>query len=239
MKFLILFIIFITPISFAKELQIINDIEGSGLEIINHSKIEVHYLGKLEDGTKFDSSYDRGEPLSFQIGMKKVIEGWELGLIGMKVGGKRTLFIPSKLGYGQRGAGDLIPPNANLIFDVEIIDVKPPGYKTVLSSEITELKKLNYTFIDIRIDKERQNTGILEGSIPITAFDEFGKFVPEFMQNLKSNVDLNDNIIFLSNNGDIASILANGFAEQLGVKNMHYLKDGIQGLIKENYQLSK
>ena len=210
-----------------------------GLEIINHSKIEVHYLGKLEDGTKFDSSYDRGEPLSFQIGMKRVIEGWELGLMGMKVGGKRTLFIPSKLGYGQRGAGDLIPPNANLIFDVEIIDVQPPGYKTVLSSDIKELKKLNYTFIDIRIDKERLNTGMLDGSIPVTAFDEFGKFVPEFMQNLKSNVDLNDNIIFLSNDGEIASILANGFAEQLGVKNMNYLQGGIQELIKENYQLSK
>jgi peptidylprolyl isomerase len=239
MKFLILFFIFITPITFAKELQITNNIEGSGLEIINHSKIEVHYLGKLEDGTKFDSSYDRGEPLSFQIGMKRVIEGWELGLLGMKVGGKRTLFIPSKLGYGQRGAGDLIPPNSNLIFDVEIIDVQPPGYKTVLSSEIKELKNLNYTFIDIRIDEERLNTGMLDGSIPVIAFDEFGKFVPEFMQNLKSNVDLNDNIVFISNDGDIASILANGFVEQLGAKNMHYLKGGIQGLIKENYKLSK
>ena len=239
MKFLILFFIFITPISFAKELQIINDIEGRGLEIINHSKIEVHYLGKLEDGTKFDSSYDRGEPLSFQIGMKRVIEGWELGLMGMKVGGKRTLFIPSKLGYGQRGAGDLIPPNANLIFDVEIINIQPPGYKTVLSSEIKDLKKLNYKFIDIRIDEERQNTGMLDGSIQVTAFDEFGKFVPEFMQNLKNNVDLNDNIVFISNDGDIASILANGFAEQLGAKNMNYLQGGIQELIKENYQLSK
>ena len=239
MKFLILFFIFITPISFAKELQITNNIEGSGLEIINHSKIEVHYLGKLEDGTKFDSSYDRGEPLSFQIGMKRVIEGWELGLMGMKVGGKRTLFIPSKLGYGQRGAGDLIPPNANLIFDVEIIDVQPPGYKTVLSSDITKLQRLNYKFVDIRIDEERRNTGILDGSILVTAFDEFGKFVPEFMENLKSNVDLNDNIVFISNDGDIASILANGFVEQLGVKNMNYLKGGIMGLIKENYQLSK
>ena len=123
MKFLILLFIFITPISFAQELQITNNFEGSGLEIVNHSKIQVHYLGKLEDGTKFDSSYDRGKPLSFQIGMKRVIEGWELGLMGMKVGGKRTLFIPSKLGYGQRGAGDLIPPNTNLIFDVEIMDV--------------------------------------------------------------------------------------------------------------------
>ena len=94
MKFIILLLIFISPISIAKELKIINNIEGDGLEIINHSKIKVHYLGKLEDGTKFDSSYDRGEPLSFQIGMRQVIEGWEQGLMGMKVGGKRTLIIP-------------------------------------------------------------------------------------------------------------------------------------------------
>ena len=239
MKYITLFFILIAPICFAQELQITYDFEGEGLEIITHSKIQVHYLGKLENGKKFDSSYDRGEPLSFQIGIKQVIEGWELGLIGMKVGGKRTLFIPSKLAYGQRGAGDLIPPNANLIFDVEIISVQPPGYKTILSSQIPELKKLNYKFIDIRIDEERQNTGMLKDSIAVTAFDKFGKFEPEFMENLKSNVSLNDNIVFISNDGDIASILANGFVEQLGAKNMNYLKGGIEGLIKENYQLSK
>lgn len=239
MKFIILLYIFIAPISLAKELTITNDIKGEGLEIVKHSKVQVHYIGKLEDGTKFDSSYDRGEPLSFQIGMKRVIEGWELGLMGMKVGGKRTLFIPSKLGYGQRGAGDLIPPNSNLIFEIEIISVQAPGYKTVYSNKISELKKLNYKFIDIRIEEERKNTGILDGSIAITAFDKFGKFFPDFMEDLKSNVGLNDNIVFISNDGDIASILANGFVEQLKAENIHYLKGGIQELIKKNYQLSK
>ena len=118
MKKVIVVLICISQIVLAEDLQIKNIIDGEGLKIVNHSKIQVHYLGKLEDGTKFDSSYDRGEPLSFQIGLRQVIEGWEKGIMGMKVGGKRTLIIPSQLAYGERGAGDLIPPNATLVFDV-------------------------------------------------------------------------------------------------------------------------
>ena len=189
--------------------------------------------------TVFDSSYDRGKPFSFQIGLRQVIEGWEQGLLGMKVGGKRTIFIPSELGYGERGAGDLIPPNANLIFDIEIIEVQLPNYKLVVSSEIEKLLKDNFKFIDIRTKKQRDNTGIIPGSLEITAFDVYGKFVPEFMKTFQDLVDLNDNIVFISNEGEISSILANGFAEQLGAKNMHSLKGGIQQLLKENYQLTK
>ncbi len=98
MKKFIFILICISQIAWAEDLQIKNNIEGDGTEIVNHSKIKVHYLGKLEDGTKFDSSYDRGEPFSFQIGLRQVIEGWETGIIGMKVGGKRTLIIPPELG---------------------------------------------------------------------------------------------------------------------------------------------
>ena len=123
----------------ADGVQINNNIEGAGTEIVKHSKIQVHYTGKLQDGTKFDSSFDRGEPFSFQIGLRQVIEGWEIGLMGMKVGGKRTLIIPSELAYGDRGAGDLIPPNATLTFDVEIVDVHEPGYGLVNAKEIKSL----------------------------------------------------------------------------------------------------
>ena len=239
MKKLIFILIFISQITLSADLEIKNNLEGEGAEIVNHSKIKVHYIGMLEDGTKFDSSYDRGEPFSFQIGLRQVIEGWEQGLLGMKVGGKRTIFIPSELGYGDRGAGDLIPPNANLVFDIEIIDVQLPNYKLVVSSEIEKLLKDNFKFIDIRTKKERDNTGIIPGSLEITAFDIYGKFVPEFMKTFQDLVDLNDNIVFVSNEGEISSILANGFAEQLGAKNMHSLKGGIQQLLKENYQLTK
>ena len=239
MKKFIFILIFISKITLSADLEIKNNIEGDGVEILNHSKIKVHYIGTLEDGTKFDSSYDRGEPFSFQIGLRQVIEGWETGIIGMKVGGKRTLIIPPELGYGERGAGELIPPNSTLIFDIEIIDVQPPAYNIITADEIQNLLKDNYKFIDIRTKEERDFTGVIHGSLEITAFDVYGKFLPEFMKTFQSVADLNDNIVFVSNEGEIASILANGFAEQLGAKNMNALKGGIQQLIYDNYDLTE
>lgn len=98
---------------------------GAGTEAVNGKTLSVHYTGWLdnagEKGNKFDSSVDRGQPFSFTLGQGRVIAGWEQGFAGMKVGGKRTLYIPSELGYGARGAGGAIPPNANLIFDVELL----------------------------------------------------------------------------------------------------------------------
>ena len=101
---------------------------GDGVVATPGKTVEVHYTGWLNEGgkkgTKFDSSVDRGRPFSFPLGMGRVIRGWDEGVAGMKVGGKRTLYIPSKLGYGVRGAGRVIPPNADLIFDVEVLSVK-------------------------------------------------------------------------------------------------------------------
>ncbi len=109
----------------AMGLEIKTTKEGKGDRVVKSGDIiEVHYTGKLTDGTKFDSSVDRGTPFEFQIGQGMVIQGWEQGLLGMKVSEKRTLTIPSELGYGARGAGATIPPNATLIFDVELISVR-------------------------------------------------------------------------------------------------------------------
>ena len=114
--FLILFICIFTFKSFSNEVKILSESIGSGLEVKNHSKLSVHYIGKLEDNTVFDSSYDRGQFFNFQIGVRQVILGWETGLLGMKEGGKRTIFIPYQLAYGENGVGNLIPPKSNLIF---------------------------------------------------------------------------------------------------------------------------
>ncbi len=96
---------------------------GTGDEARSGAKVSVHYTGWLTNGTKFDSSVDRGQPFTFNLGAGQVIKGWDLGVAGMKVGGKRRLSIPSELGYGSRGAGGVIPPNARLIFDVELLGV--------------------------------------------------------------------------------------------------------------------
>ncbi len=97
---------------------------GDGKEATAGTKVEVHYVGTLRNGTKFDSSKDRNETFSFNLGKGDVIKGWDEGVAGMKEGGKRKLYIPSELGYGKAGAGRVIPPNSELLFEVELIKVK-------------------------------------------------------------------------------------------------------------------
>lgn len=113
------------------ELQKIDTLVGDGREAEPGFNVTVHYTGWLYDasaeggkGKKFDSSLDRNQPFNFFLGGGQVIQGWDEGFAGMKIGGKRTLIIPSEMGYGARGAGGAIPPNADLIFDVELLGVK-------------------------------------------------------------------------------------------------------------------
>ena len=116
------------PMTTASGLQIIDSKEGTGATPKTGQTCVMHYTGWLyengQKGKKFDSSVDRNEPFEFKIGQRQVIGGWDEGVASMKVGGKRTLIIPPALGYGARGAGGLIPPNATLMFDVELLAVK-------------------------------------------------------------------------------------------------------------------
>lgn len=105
-------------------LQIEELVEGTGATPKFGQTAVVHYTGWLTDGTKFDSSVDRGRPFEFPLGQGRVIRGWDEGVATMKVGGKRKLTIPPEMGYGARGAGGLIPPNATLVFEVELLDIR-------------------------------------------------------------------------------------------------------------------
>jgi FKBP-type peptidyl-prolyl cis-trans isomerase len=105
-------------------LKYIDEKEGTGAEAKKGDTVDVHYTGWLKDGKKFDSSKDRGRPLSFKLGEGRVIKGWEEGISGMKVGGKRKLIIPPDLAYGEKGFPGAIPPNAELTFEVELVGIK-------------------------------------------------------------------------------------------------------------------
>lgn len=105
-------------------LKYVDQVVGTGEVAVAGKTANVHYTGWLENGKKFDSSVDRGQPFSFPLGAGRVIKGWDEGVQGMKVGGKRKLTVPSELGYGSRGAGGVIPPNATLIFDVELLGLR-------------------------------------------------------------------------------------------------------------------
>ena len=232
---LFLFICIFNYKSFSTEVQIVNEIIGNGLEVKNHSKVSVHYIGKLEDNTVYDSYYDRGQLFDFQIGVRQVILGWETGLLGMKEGGKRTIFIPYELAYGESGAGSLIPPKSNLIFEIEVIKVIPPGYKEIDGNQLKLAMTGDFKIIDIRTNDEIINSNKIPGAIQITAFDKNGNFFPNFFDKYKENVEIGEKVIFISQNGDVSSILANGFVEQLNQVNIYHLKDGVSGLEKINF----
>lgn len=113
-----------SPSAQATELVIEDVVEGDGDVVKSGDTVEMHYTGWLLDGTKFDSSIDRGQPFETVIGVGQVIKGWDEGVPGMRVGGTRKLTIPPNMAYGARGAGDIIPPNATLVFEIELLSIR-------------------------------------------------------------------------------------------------------------------
>ena len=126
-----------------------------------------------------------------------------------------------------------------MIFDIEIITAEPPGYNIIKSRELVKKQKKGFLVIDIRTEAERKTTGIIKDSIEMTAFDINGNFQKDFFDNYKKIANNNDHVIFVSNKGDISSILANGFVEKLGALHMYSLQGGIDNWINEGRYLSK
>ena len=213
----------------------------------SHPEQQLDEMEKLmgvttDDGPIFDTNVGKDNPLVFQIGMKEVIPGFEQGILGQNKGSKRKIKIPSKLAYGEKGAGKLIPPNSNLIFEFEILDVLNPNYKTIDSEKLEKLIKENAVALDIRLDNQWKKTGVIEGSFQETAFDINGKFNVYLMDKVRALAGSESQeveLIFISHDGKTAEILGNAFAEDLGFTNVYVLDGGIQSWINSNKPLEK
>lgn len=212
----------------------INDLKvGTGEEAVRHALVEVHYTGWTLDGNKFDSSHDRGEPIKFPLGAGKVIPGWDMGVQGMRVGGKRELLIPSHLAYGVRGAPPLIGPNATLKFEVELVSVTGPNYTNVGNGELKSLLARGVPIVDLRRKDEWDQTGVVEGSKLITAFDGRGAFVQSFLDDFKKVAGTDDEVIVICRTGNRTSTIAQALADRVGYKKVYNVENGITKWIKD------
>ncbi len=238
-KYFLIISLFICFNLTAAEIEIISDTPGDGKKIIHHSWVQIEYTGSFESGEVFDTNIGKDRPLVVQMGMKEVIPGFEQGIIGTTKGTKRKIKIPAELAYGEKGGGDVIPPNTDLIFEFEIIDVLDPHYKMINSEELIKKINSNAVALDIRLEDQWEN-GVIEGSFQETAFNKDGKFNVYLMDKVRAlagEESQNIEIIFISHDGETASILGNAFAEDLGFKNVSVLKGGVVQWLIEKRQL--
>ena len=238
-KYFLIISLFICFNLTAAEIEIISDKPGDGKKIIHHSWVQIEYTGSFESGEVFDTNIGKDRPLVVQMGMKEVIPGFEQGIIGTTKGTKRKIKIPAELAYGEKGGGDVIPPNTDLIFEFEIIDVLDPHYKTINSDELIKKINNNAVALDIRLEDQWEK-GVIEGSFQETAFNKDGKFNVYLMDKVRAlagEESQNIEIVFISHDGETALILGNAFAEDLGFKNVSVLKGGVVQWLKEKRQL--
>ena len=238
-KYFLIISLFICFNLTAAEIEIISDKPGDGKKIIYHSWVQIEYTGSFESGEVFDTNIGKDRPLVVQIGMKEVIPGFERGIIGTTKGTKRKIKIPAELAYGEKGGGNVIPPNTDLIFEFEIIDVLDPHYKMINSDELIKRIKDNAVALDIRLENQWEN-GVIKGTFQETAFNKDGKFNVYLMDKVRAlaaEESQNIEIIFISHDGETAAILGNAFAEDLGFKNVSVLKGGIIQWLKEDRKL--
>ena len=226
------------PSVLANEFKIVVMREGNGDVAQHGQRVTVHYEGRLTDGTVFDASRPRGQPFRFTIGAGQVIQGWEQGVAGMKVGEIRRLNIPANLGYGAAGAGGVIPPNATLVFDIELLAVS----KTTLLGQATpadllQAQKDGVVIVDIRRPDEWLQTGVIEGAETITAFKSNGSLHPEFQQKFMMLVpSLDTPVLLYCRTGSRTANLGTALMEQLGFSQVKHLSAGILGWTADGYE---
>ena len=210
-------------------------IQGSGSKAELGMRVQVHYTGKLDDGTVFDSSVPRGEPFVFTLGQRQVIQGWEEGILGMLVGETRILTIPPALAYGSSGAGDIIPPNATLIFDVQLLATSwPPSLKELTTEQLLDAQKSGSVIIDIRSSNEWVETGIIAGAETVTAFSADGKLHSDFRKKFFSLIKSKDTpIVLYCRSGNRSKRLGNVLVNQGNYTNVSHLSKGIIGWTKD------
>ena len=237
---LTLFILFATGSeTMAADLKIETVTEGDGTVASIGNRVSVHYEGMLANGDVFDASRPRGKPFSFEIGAGQVIGGWEQGVPGMKVGEIRKLTIPPKLGYGARGAGNVIPPNATLIFKIELLDVSEPITLGQANPEMLKrAQKDGAIIIDIRRKDEWIDTGVIEGAETITAFRRSGNIHLDFQEKFLGVVPSKKTPIMLyCHIGGRTASLGKALINQLGYTNVSHLTDGITGWLADGHEI--
>lgn len=215
----------------AAELQIETLIEGTGEIAETGKRVSVHYEGRLADGEVFDASRPRGQAFSFTIGEGQVIGGWEQGVVGMKIGETRRLTIPPELGYGEAGAGAVIPPDATLVFEIELLDVTTPVLLGQASADdLLRAQADGVVVIDIRREDEWLETGIIAGAQTVTAFTATGGVHPDFLDKFRSIAPTPDTPVMLyCRTGNRTTGLGNALIEQLGFSDVSHLSTGITG----------
>ncbi|MEJ8474051.1 FKBP-type peptidyl-prolyl cis-trans isomerase [Roseibium algae] len=216
----------------ADELKIRDITKGTGEEANVGETVVVHYTGWLMDGTKFDSSLDRNQPFSFTLGERRVIAGWEQGVEGMQVGGKRELIIPPELGYGVNGAGDIIPPNATLKFEVELLDVQGKKFSDIDNDELKVKLAAGVPVVDIRRPDEWKATGVLPGSHLISFFGAQGQINPEFGAHLQKVISgPTDEVILICDSGSRSVVLSKHLSQKAGFTQIDNVRSGISSWI--------
>jgi rhodanese-related sulfurtransferase len=239
---LVLEILFVSPTVHAanKNIQVKVIKLGVGSEAVINSSVTVHYTGWLKkNGKKFDSSIDRGKPFSFTLGAQEVIKGWDLGVVGMRVGGKRMLIIPPHLGYGSRGVGQVIPPKATLRFEVELLAVEPAKYYNINNIELKLLLDRGVKIVDIRRQEEWKATGIIKGSQKATAFNENGDFIKTFVPSMMAMTSPEEEVVLICRSGNRTVAIAKFLTEQRGFKKVYNVTNGILKWIKDGFPVVK